>query len=478
MDVKMTIRTDFMYRWNSNIYSSLERAAIDSPKIAKFYAAPLFFYVVFEKAVSPFVSLCRDYQKIKALKEELANTSLEAERRSDLESLKRMHSISVITNIGCILTLPLYILIRAVYLVAQIVINPLTAAKRGHLSYAALLEELSLYEGPLRRELLALGIDDVEKEFKQRVSALQEHINSLSIQSLQKMHAMSDLVEKFNRALYFSNFKTEMKAKSSYKDAFLDRIFKAMEEDLCSSNSIDVLFERAYQKIRLLEKIELFQSPYVERAVGVFKQYVAQIFQENKLSVLQYKNGLQFLEPAWLYKHSENYIQSLLQLYLMEREKQKEIKSDGERDALRLGVESVEAMIMRWEISGPHQIEDAFSGRYTCFKRRGELAYVVGQYKKEELKSKPSHETKNLAAVCDSLQKSIHNIDNMTIYDGIDFTQQIKPAIPLLRSLFSDYRDQGERERVVTNAMEIVKNGQTLDATILKERVEEESEKF
>ncbi|MGR3951783.1 MAG: hypothetical protein QRY74_02545 [Chlamydia sp.] len=474
----MAFRTDFIYRWNSNICNNLEKAAIDSPKMARFRAAPLFAYALFEKAVSPFVSLCRDYQKIKALKEELANTSLEAERRSDLELTKRIVSISMIKNIGCILTLPLYILIRAVYFVAQIVINPLTAAKRGHPSYAALLEELSLYEGPLRRELLALGIDDIEEEFKQRLSALQEHINSLSIQSLQKMHAISNPIDKFDRARDFFDFKIKMKADPKYESAFLDRAFKAMEEDLYSSNSIDMLFQWIGKKIALLEKIDLYQSPYLERAVGVVKQYIAQIFQEKEFRFYRDSNGAQILEPEMLYKNSENYIQNLLRLYHMERKKQKEIKSDGERDALRLGVESVEAMIMRLDISSTDQIEDAFSNGYTCFKLRGELACVVDQYKKDELTSKSSHETKNLAAVCNSLQKSIHNIANITIYEGIDFNCQIKPIIPLLQTLFSDYIDQLKRERLVTNAMEIVKNGQTLDATVLKERVEEESEKF
>ncbi len=199
----MSIRINGLSQW---MFNTLEKAAISNPKSARLFAIPFLPYAFFLKAISPFISIYSNIQDIIAINRESLNDDLnddlndylnvdlnDDDKRFCIETIKKEFKISLIKSIGCAIIFPLYALVSAIIFIAQIIVNPFSAARTNHPVHIALFKDLSCIDRSLRKLITKKhehNQDELQKELqkiqKER-SYLQEHIASLSLQEIQSI---------------------------------------------------------------------------------------------------------------------------------------------------------------------------------------------------------------------------------------------------------------------------------------------------
>ncbi len=141
----MIFGTSFLFKTTTHLFEVIEESCKTSTKLARLFVFHVALYTLFQKTISPFVSLYIDFKLIKNINRDLRCIE---EYEDPLRCIvaKRMRNISVIKNIGRILILPLYTLVCTIIVVVELLINPLAAARRNVPSYTEFLEERSIFE--------------------------------------------------------------------------------------------------------------------------------------------------------------------------------------------------------------------------------------------------------------------------------------------------------------------------------------------
>ncbi len=435
----MNIRSNCFSQWMCSV---LDKASISNPKSARLLAIPFLPYTFFVKAISPFTSVYSNIQDIRSINRELLNPTLDDEKRSDLDAAKKMRQISLIKSTVCALIFPLYALISTIIFIAQIIMNPLFAARRNHPIYKTRLEELSIFE---RKEAKSItdknkhNTDLLQQELQKRIIFVREYIDSLSINELQ---SIANPLKRFDDVMKFSAFKADKRAQNPGIE--FEEIFKLMEKFVYSSEEdLDFLFNSAKSMIDTFPKIDSYKSDNIDdadlcRARKFFKENIIQFLKQKKFDTD---------------KAIQKVINNLVKIYQDEKELKSTLKHTSDREALKLALHESQVLLIKGRIC---EIKDNF----LYFKIRPMLLNQIEQYKKDQLKLIPQSDsnTKELMNnICDSIQKDIKDINSKYTYsyhNEYSFTKKIHSVIEPLKKLFLKFKRQDDQDLLVSQILD------------------------
>ncbi len=329
-----------------------------------------------------------------------------------------MRQISLIKSTVCALIFPLYALISTIIFIAQIIMNPLFAARRNHPIYKTRLEELSIFE---RKEAKSItdknkhNTDLLQQELQKRIIFVREYIDSLSINELQ---SIANPLKRFDDVMKFSAFKADKRAQNQGIE--FEEIFKLIEQKIYSlkrgSKSFDQLFLYALNKQALLDYKSLnpngisffFHVLQSDLEDTLFCKKIDSTVSEDKKIIENLIELFGFAWPTcWIWSGT--------------------IIKNNRKKAIDIFKNDI--------LNGKKVTNDDLLKTYVYFQNQIALVNNINNERKS-ISPGSGEAIKNLNLACDILEKEIFNIDNRSLYESINFNADIKPKIQFLQEIF------------------------------------------